>query len=133
MEKDFRNYHIGFARVDMSEPIPTFEPTTTPSVGVEQDSILQTIYAVDSTGFPDSSAAVALQHSTDPVIREYIAKNLLYKIGGAAQTVEDADIALELSQQLGESNVDYANRITDYVARINKIGKYAPIDDRKED
>lgn len=133
MEKDFRNYHIGFSRVDMSEPIPSYEPTTIPSVGVEQDSILQTIYAVDSTGFPDSSAAVALQHSTDPVIREYIAKNLLYKIGGASQTVEDADIALELSQQLGESNVDYANRITDYVARINKIGKYAPIDDRKED
>lgn len=114
MKRTIINGHVGFENIDTTIKGSKYDLTDKPSPEIRQDKVIDLIFAPDSTGYPDPSASVAFQHSTDPVVREYISQHLLSKVTSGA-SVEDADTALELAQRLGESADEYRERIVKFV------------------
>lgn len=87
------------------------------------DSLLDVVYAPDEfTRLPQSDVAVYLSDKVDPMIREFVASNLMSpnpKVDGVPD--EYSDICHDLVRGVNESVSDYAVRIRDIVSNDSAI------------
>lgn len=95
-------------------------------VGVKKtasDELLDCIYAPDEfTGLPTCEVALYLSPKVDPMIREFIAQNLLQpnpNTGGYPD--EQADLLHDLVRGVDESVSDYAVRVRGIIENDNAI------------
>lgn len=84
----------------------------------ENENILNEIYAPDpNTGFPRSDISVILSRSTDPVVKEFVAK-VIMSPNNSSNYGDNSDVALELVPQLGETEDMYIDRLKDIIKSV---------------
>lgn len=93
-----------------------------PATPEKKNQVFDLIFAVDpATGLPRNDEQVFLSDKTSPAVKEYIAANLrsdnVPKVS-ALDGVPDADVA-KLCRNSGETRVEYANRIKEYLDGIS--------------
>ena len=106
-----RNALLNPCYSDMNEERFTVSPQILPSSTTEQDAVLKLIFAPDpQTGIPRSDLGLLLDKQTEPEVAAYIRENLARPLLSSTG-VPDADTALEMARDYGESFEAYANRL----------------------
>ena len=100
-----------------------------------QDQLFDVVYGVDPfTRFPQSDVALYLSDKVDPMIREFIAANLLTPNSSVPGVPDDqADILFDLVRHDGESISDYAVRVRSIIDSDNDVRLKSQVVESKED
>lgn len=86
-------------------------PQVLPEIEPENDSITKLIFAPDPvTGIPSSDLGMLMSREAQPEVSKYI-HDVLQRPIGVSQGLPDADTALQMSREYGETYEAYANRL----------------------
>ena len=86
-------------------------PQVLPEVLPENDAITKLIFAPDPhTGIPSSDLGMLMSRQATPEVSKYI-HDVLQRPIGVKSGLPDADSALEMAREYGESYESYANRL----------------------